>query len=41
MISETKIVLSPYDDKRYIVPDSIATLQNTIVNKFVYYILYL
>jgi len=25
-ISETKIVLSPYDDKRYILPDSIDTL---------------
>jgi len=25
-ISETKIVLSPYDDKRYIVPDSTDTL---------------
>jgi len=26
IVSETKIALSPYDDKRYIVPDSTETL---------------
>jgi len=43
-ISETKIALSPYDDKRYILPDSTNTLSwghYTIVNKFciIYFII--
>jgi len=40
-VSETKIALSPYDDKRYIMPDSTETVGTLADTLNVFYVLYI